>query len=105
MDGFTVRGDTVEIRFTYSGTGLEAKGGGALTHFAIAGADKQFVAAEAKIVSRGGTDVVVVRADGVKKPVAVRYAWADNPEGCNLFSKEGLPASPFRTDAGELSGE
>ena len=49
--------------------------------------------------------MVVVRADGVKKPVAVRYAWADNPEGCNLFSKEGLPASPFRTDAGELSGE
>ena len=44
----------------------------------------------------GGT--VVVSSDQVKAPVAVRYAFAMNPEGCNLYNKEGLPASPFRTD-------
>jgi sialate O-acetylesterase len=42
-------------------------------------------------------DKVVVWSDSVSNPVAVRYAWANNPEGVNLFNKEGLPASPFRT--------
>jgi sialate O-acetylesterase len=39
-----------------------------------------------------------VWSDQVARPVAVRYAWASNPQGCNLYNKEGLPASPFRTD-------
>ena len=43
-------------------------------------------------------DAVVVSNDQVAAPVAVRYAFCTNPEGCNLYNKEGLPASPFRTD-------
>jgi len=62
--------------------------------FTVAGADGRFVQADAAI--RG--DRVVVWSDAVPSPVAVRYAWADNPEGSNLFNAEGLPASPFRTD-------
>jgi sialate O-acetylesterase len=64
-----------------------------LVGFAIAGADQKFVWAKAQIDG----DAVVVSADGVPNPTAVRYAWADNP-ACNLYNKEGLPASPFRTD-------
>lgn len=61
--------------------------------FAIAGEDKKFVWADAKIEGK----TVVVSSDEVKQPTAVRYAWANNPD-CNLFNKAGLPASPFRTD-------
>ncbi len=82
------------ITFYNTGSGLNAKGGGILKQFAIAGADKQFVWASARI--RG--DRVIVRSKVIKKPVAVRYAWADNPEGANLYNREGLPAAPFRTD-------
>lgn len=70
------------------------KGDADLQHFAIAGEDKVFKWAKAKIVG----DQVVVWNESVKKPVAVRYAWADNPETANLYNKEGLPAAPFRTD-------
>jgi sialate O-acetylesterase len=62
--------------------------------FAIAGEDKQFVWAKAKIVGR---DKVEVWREDVSEPVAVRYAWADNPV-CNLQNRAGLPATPFRTD-------
>ena len=61
--------------------------------FAVCGEDRKWVWAEAKIVD--GT--VVVSCPEVSQPVAVRYAWANNPD-CNLFNKAGLPASPFRTD-------
>jgi sialate O-acetylesterase len=88
------RSNKVILRFDDVGSGLVSKDGQPLRTFAIAGADRQFVHAEAAI--EGNT--VVVSAPGVKKPVAVRYAWADNPEGCNLFNQEGFPASPFRTD-------
>ena len=88
------RGKKIIISFTNVGSGLVAKGNGELKHFAIAGADKKFVWAKAKIEK----DKVVVWNDDIAKPVAVRYAWADNPEGANLYNKEGLPASPFRTD-------
>ena len=64
-----------------------------LQGFAIAGADQKFVWAKAVIDG----DAVVVSCDTVPTPVAVRYAWADNP-ACNLYNKEGLPASTFRTD-------
>jgi sialate O-acetylesterase len=64
-----------------------------LQGFAIAGADKKWVWAQAKIE---GSEVIV-SSDQVPTPVAVRYGWANNPE-CNLYSKAGLPASPFRTD-------
>jgi len=71
-----------------------AKGCGELKQFAIAGRNKKFVWAKAKIEG----DNVIVSSDKVLKPVAVRYAWADNPEGANLYNKDGLAASPFRTD-------
>jgi len=89
-----IKGNKIIISFTNTGSGLIAKGGGELKHFAIAGADKKFAWAKAKIEK----DKVVVWNDNISKPVAVRYAWADNPEGANLYNKEGLPASPFRTD-------
>ena len=82
------------ILFDNTGSGLIVKGGGNLKQFAIAGADMKFVWANARI--RGNK--VIVRSKVIKKPVAVRYAWADNPEGANLYNREGLPASPFRTD-------
>jgi len=88
----TIDGGKVRLKFTHVGGGLVAKGD-KLTGFAVAGADKSFIWAEAKIDG----DSVVVWSDKVADPVAVRYAWADNPE-CNLYNKEGLPASPFRTD-------
>lgn len=88
-----IEGDKIVIFFTETGRGLMAKGG-TLKHFAIAGEDKQFVWAEAVI--RGNK--VVVSSKSVKNPVAVRYAWSDNPDEANLCNKEGLLASPFRTD-------
>ena len=80
------------ISFTNVGSGLIAKNG-KLKYFAIAGADKKFVWANAMIKN----NMVIVWSDAVKDPVTVRYAWADNPEGANLYNKEGLPASPFTT--------
>ena len=71
-----------------------AKDTSGLRQFVIAGADKKFVWANARI--KGNT--VIVESQAVQNPAAVRYAWADNPLGCNLYNKEGLPASPFRTD-------
>lgn len=82
----------VVITFDHVGSGLTVKGD-QLTGFAIAGADKKFVWADAQIVG----DQVVVSSPKVGNPAAVRYAWANNP-ACNLYNKEGLPASPFRTD-------
>ena len=88
-----ISGNKIIITFTETGKGLVAKGG-ELRHFAIAGADKKFVWADAVI--KGNT--VVVSSKDVPEPVAVRYAWADNPDDANLTNKEGLLASPFRTD-------
>lgn len=85
-------GSAMRIWFDHIGTGLVAKGG-ALKGFSIAGADKKFVWADAKIDGQ----TVVVSAKSITDPVAVRYAWADNPE-CNLYNSASLPASPFRTD-------
>ncbi|MBV8878339.1 MAG: sialate O-acetylesterase [Planctomycetaceae bacterium] len=91
-ESMKVEDNKARISFKHTGSGLEAKGE-KLTGFAIAGEDRTFVWADAKI--DGNT--VLVWSDKVAKPAAVRYAWADNPE-CNLYNKEGLPASPFRTD-------
>jgi len=88
----TIKGNHAILSFTSVGSGLTAKG--ELKGFAIAGSDNKFVWAKARIVG----DKVVVWNDGIKNPVSVRYAWADNPEGANLRNKEGLPASPFRTN-------
>ena len=91
-DSMKADGGKIVLKFKNVGGGLVAKGD-KLTGFAIAGEDKKFVWADAKVEG----DTIVVSSKDVAKPVAVRYAWADNPE-CNLYNKENLPASPFRTD-------
>ena len=91
--GMKVAGSTVTIAFRHADGGLAAPGG-PLQRFAVAGGDKKFVWADARIAG----DTVVVSSPRVPQPVAVRYAWADNPVGCNLYNGAGLPASPFRTD-------
>lgn len=80
------------LSFDHVGKGLEARDG-ELKGFAVCGADKKFVWAKAEIV--GST--VVVSSPEVLSPLAVRYGWADCPV-VNLWNKDGLPASPFRTD-------
>ena len=93
-DSMKIEGAAIRISFTNADGGLEAKDG-PLKSFAISGADKKFVWADAKIEG----ETVLVSSPQVANPVAVRYAWADNPEGCNLYNKQGLPTSPFRTDS------
>jgi sialate O-acetylesterase len=104
-DSMKIEGDKVRLVFRHVGGGLDTRVGtsfapatqpapdGKLTGFAIAGEDRKFVWAEARIEGES----VVVWSNAVPKPVAVRYAWADNP-ACNLYNKAGLPAVPFRTD-------
>ncbi|MUP44947.1 sialate O-acetylesterase [Gramella sp. BOM4] len=94
MESYEIKGDSIIISFKNVGAGLEIRNGNELEEFAIAGADKNFVWANARIVG----NKVVVHSPAVKNPVAVRYAWADNPDEANLYNKEGFPASPFRTD-------
>ena len=98
-ESMRVAGSKIVLSFEHVGGGLvagcgeRASAGEPLKGFVIAGEDHKFVWADAKIED----DTVVVSSDKVAKPVAVRYAWADNPV-CNLYNKKGLPASPFRTD-------
>lgn len=93
-EGMEVNGNRVILSFTDVGRGLASRDGKELKHFAIAGADRNFVWAEAEIKG----NKVVVHSPEVEHPVAVRYAWSDNPEEANLCNKDGLLASPFRTD-------
>jgi sialate O-acetylesterase len=86
-------GNRIRISFTHTASGLSMREGKEVTGFAIAGNDMQFHWAKAVIED----NEVVVYSEDVADPVAVRYAWADNPE-CNLVNSEGLPAVPFRTD-------
>jgi sialate O-acetylesterase len=88
----SVEGDRVRVTFKHS-AGLKTRDGAPPAGFYVAGADRRFAPAEARV--EGGAVVVWSRA--VPAPVAVRYAWADNP-AANLYNAEGLPASPFRTD-------
>jgi len=110
--GHKINGSEVTITFKHADGGLVVNAGGAMVTpreewpsvwpeggfgqirgFAVAGADKKWHRAAAKIIG----NTVVVKSPEVKQPVAVRYAWADNPD-CNLFNRAGIPASPFRTD-------
>ena len=100
-----VEGNSIRLTFNYVGKGLmvgkktgleptmEVKAG-KLSHFAIAGEDKKWFWAEATIDG----ETVVVKSSDVPKPVAVRYGYTMNPAKANLYNKEGIPASPFRTD-------
>jgi sialate O-acetylesterase len=90
--GHQVRGGAIVLSFTHTDGGLVARGG-ELKGFVIAGADKQWKPAHARIDG----DKVVVSNPEIKKPVAVRYAWENNPV-CNLYNGAGLPAAPLRTD-------
>jgi sialate O-acetylesterase len=87
-------GNKMVINFTNIGSGLVTNDGEELAEFAIAGSDKKFVWAKAKVEG----DKVIVWNNEIPNPTHVRYAWADNPVNPNLYNKEGLPASPFRTD-------
>jgi sialate O-acetylesterase len=89
-----INGKKVILSFDNIGSGLMIRGGGEPRCFAIAGADKKFIWANAKIKN----NKVVVWNDNIEKPLYVRYAWADNPGVVILYNKEGLPAAPFRTD-------
>jgi len=93
-DSFAEEEGAIRCRFRFAGNGLATTDGAAPRLFFIAGEDRVFHPAEARIEK----STVVVRHAGVPHPVAVRYAWADNPEGCNLANNAGLPASPFRSD-------
>jgi sialate O-acetylesterase len=90
--GHSVKGGSMTVKFHHTEGGLVAKGGD-LRGFQIAGSDKKWAPASAKI--SGGS--VIVSSPDVKEPAAVRYAWTNNPD-CNLFNGAGIPASPFRTD-------
>ncbi len=94
FESSVIEGNKIVISFTNVGTGLTTNDGEQLGDFAIAGEDKKFVWAKTTIEG----DKVIVWSDEVTKPLYVRYAWADNPVNPNLYNKEGLPASPFRTD-------
>lgn len=89
-----ISGKKIILTFSNVGGGLIAKNGGELKYFSIAGDNKKFMWAKAKIVG----NTIEVWDESITSPVAVRYAWADNPEGANLYNKEGLPTSAFRTD-------
>lgn len=89
-----IEGNRIVLSFNYTGSGLTTSDGEPPAAFAIAGADKKFVWAQARIEG----DKVVVWSDAVATPRYVRYAWADMPDNPNLCNKEGLPAAPFRTD-------
>jgi sialate O-acetylesterase len=91
----SIEGNKIVLHFDSVGSGLMASRKGAIDTFAIAGEDQQFFWADAKIVG----DTIVVSAKELSSPVAVRYAWADNPSRRNLiYNREGIPTSPFRTD-------
>jgi sialate O-acetylesterase len=92
-DSMKVEGNAIRIKFTHVSSGLVARGG-ELRTFMIAGKDGNFVPATARI----DHDTLLVSSRDVAEPAAVRYAWDNYPEGCNLYNGDGLPAAPFRTD-------
>lgn len=95
LQRFEVKANKIILTFDDVGTGLKIKTGDKLNEFAIAGDDKKFIWADAKIV---GKNKVEVWSDKIPKPVAVRYAFNNNPKNPNLTNDSGLPAGPFRTD-------
>jgi sialate O-acetylesterase len=97
-----IKGDRIILSFDQTGSGLKAEDKyGYVKGFAIASADRKFVWARAFVEG----DRVVVYSPDLRNPVAVRYGWDSNPGDVNLYNKEGLPASPFRTDTWKLRTE
>ena len=95
FDKMENEGLRVRIHFKETGTGLVVRGGQYVKNCMMAGADKKFHPAKAYLENN---TIVIDCPKEVSSPTAVRYMWADNPEPCNLFTNEGLPALPFRTD-------
>lgn len=93
-ESMQIENNKIALSFSTFGSVMQFKGGGTHTNFAIAGEDKKFVWAEAKIEN----GKITIWSKEIPNPVAVRYAWSDNPDGEKLYNSEGLPASPFRTD-------
>jgi sialate O-acetylesterase len=93
-----IDGSKCWLLFDHVGDGLVARGDGELLGFSLAGKDRKFLKANARIDG----DQIIVWNDHIDQPVAVRYAWENHPAGCNLYNRSGgepyLPASPFRTD-------
>ena len=89
----SIQNGRIKVLFDHAAHGLVAKGG-SLRQFSIARADGRFVWADAVIDG----EAVVVSTRSFSDPAFVRYAWADNPAGANLYNSDGLPAAPFRTD-------
>jgi sialate O-acetylesterase len=89
---FFIKKGKITVKFKNTGSGLMSASE-SITGFEIAGADKKYVWANAKIKG----NQVIIWSDAVKQPLNVRYAWADNP-ACSLYNKEGLPAVPFRIE-------
>jgi sialate O-acetylesterase len=90
----SAKGNEITVMFNNTGKGLTTSDGETPAEFAIAGADKKFVWAKAKIEG----SKIILWNDDIKNPVYVRYAWADNPVNPNVINTDGLPAAPFRTD-------
>jgi sialate O-acetylesterase len=86
-----VEGNKIRLYFNRVGSGLMVKGAGDLYYFSRAGADRKYEWAKAKIAG----DQIIVWSDDISNPMSLRYAWANNPEGANLYNKKNLPASPF----------
>jgi sialate O-acetylesterase len=88
------KGNKAIVSFDHIGGGLVSKDNTPLKHFAVAGTNKIFYIADAIIKEH----TIIVSSPDVKEPIAIRYAWKNNPANLNFYNKDGLPASPFRTD-------
>ncbi len=99
FESIKIENNKAKVNFKHTGSGLTVNNKyGYLMGFEIAGKDNKFHFAKADIVNDNS---VVVYTEKVKHPVAVRYAWSDNPEDANLYNNEGLPALPFRSGSWE----
>jgi sialate O-acetylesterase len=96
FDSIQIEGAKAILRFQHTGGGLVSTDRQPLRHFQIAGADAVFADAQAEIAGE------TVTAPGINEPRAVRYAWSGNPGQINFANRDGLPASPFRTDDWEI---
>lgn len=91
-----ITGNTIEVSFTHTGTGLTA-GNNKIAGFSVAGANRKFYPAQAEITGNR----IILSATGVQQPEYIRYAWGNSPLEANLYNREGFPAAPFRTDKDE----
>ncbi|MCB1086564.1 MAG: sialate O-acetylesterase [Verrucomicrobiae bacterium] len=98
FDSISIDGGKAILKFQSVGGGLVSTDNQPLRHFTIAGSDTVFVAAQAEIFG----DTIVVSSPEISAPRAVRYAWSNDPENVNFANRDGLPASPFRTDNWEI---